>query len=305
MKIEKKKMKSVKVENKEKKHFSTSYLSNNKGFTLLELFVSMLLGMLVIVLIYAIHNMQQDTFKRETMKLSSQRNLRNSLNLMETEIRMAGYDRMETDLFGITEVRMDANSNGAITFTLDDGNAGHANNGTLDGDETITYALYDSPMTASTGNFDLGRTEGGGGTELLAEGIEALGFAFAFDDDEDGVLDFNDDDADGEMDAPPGGNEGIYWAVDTDGDDILDTNLDTNKDGRIDVGDGIAGLPFTVSPDRIRAVKIFLLSRTRGPDRGYVDKHSYVVGFRRIINPGDNYRRQLMELTVKCRNLGL
>jgi type IV pilus assembly protein PilW len=249
--------------------------------------------------------MQQDTFKRETMKLSSQRNLRNSLNLMETEIRMAGYDRMETDLFGITDVRMDANSNGRITFTFDDGNVGNANNGTLDGDETITYALYDSTTTPLTGNFDLGRTEGGGGTELLAEGIEALGFAFAFDDDEDGVLDFNDDDADGELDAPPGGNEGIYWAVDTDGDNILDTNLDTNKDGRIDVGDGTAGLPFSVSPDRIRAVKIFLLSRTRGPDRGYVDKHTYVVGFRRIINPGDSFRRQLMELTVKCRNLGL
>jgi type IV pilus assembly protein PilW len=305
MKIEKKKMNSVKLKDKEKQQFSISHLTNNRGFTLLELFVSMLLGMLVIVVIYAIHDMQQDTFKRETMKLTSQRNLRNSLNLMETEIRMAGYDRMETDLFGITGVRMDGNSNGAITFTFDDGNAGNANNGKLDGDETITYALYDSPMTASTGNFDLGRTVGGGATQLLAEGIEALGFAFAFDDDEDGVLDFNDDDADGELDAPPGGNEGIYWAVDTDGDDILDTNLDTNKDGRIDFGDGTAGLPFSVSPDRIRAVKIFLLSRTRGPDRGYVDKNTYVVGFRRINNPGDSFRRQLMELTVKCRNLGL
>jgi type IV pilus assembly protein PilW len=238
------------------------------------------------------------------MKLSSQRNLRNSLNLMETEIRMAGYDRMETDLFGITDVKMDADSNGTITFTFDDGNTGHANNGVLDGDETITYALYDASETSSTGNLDLRRTVGGN-TQLLAEGIEALGFAFAFDDNEDGVLDFNDDDADGELDAPPGGNEGIYWAVDTDGDNILDTNLDTNKDGRIDLGDGTAGLPFSVSTDRIRAVKIFLLSRTRGPDRGYVDKNTYVVGFRRIINPGDSFRRQLMELTVKCRNLGL
>jgi len=297
MKIEKKNMNSIKVEHKKNQNFCTSCLSNKRGFTLIELLVSMLLGILVIVFIYSIHNMQQDTFKRETMKLSSQRNLRNSLNLMETEIRMAGYDRMETDLFGITDVKMDANSNGTITFTFDDGDGGNANNGILDVDETITYAL--------TGNFNLGRTGDGSGAHILADGIEALGFAFAFDDDEDGVLDFNDDDADGELDAPPGGNEGIYWAVDTDGDNILDTNLDTNKDGRIDLGDGITGLPFSVSPDRIRAVKIFLLSRTRGPDRGYVDHHSYVVGFRRIINPSDNYRRQLMELTVKCRNLGL
>ena len=305
MMLKKIKLKSFKVEYQNKHLSFRSLVSNNRGFTLLELCVSMVLGLLVLVVIYAIHDMQQDTFKRETMKLSSQRNLRNSLNLMETEIRMAGYDRMETDLFGITDVRMDANSNGKITFTFDDGNAGNANNGTLNGDETITYAIYDSPTTSLTGNFDLGRTVGGGATELLAEGIEALGFAFAFDNDEDGVLDFNDDDADGEIDLPPGGNEGIYWAVDTDGDNILDSNLDTNRDGRIDVGDGVAGLPFTVSPERIRAVKIFLLSRTRGPDKGYVDKHSYIVGFRRIINPGDSFRRQLMELTVKCRNLGL
>jgi type IV pilus assembly protein PilW len=139
----------------------------------------------------------------------------------------------------------------------------------------------------------------------LAEGIEAIGFAFAFDNDEDGRIDFNDDDADGVLDAPPAGNEGVYWAVDTDGDNLLDTNLDTTRDGRVDLSDGNSALPFTVDPDRIRAVKIFVLSRTKGPDPKYIDKNSYVIGFRRINNPGDNYRRQFLELTVKCRNMGL
>jgi type IV pilus assembly protein PilW len=305
MKSEKKKMALFKDKKQEKRTPRLLWLSDNRGFTLLELFVSMLLGILVLAVIYVVHDMQQDTFKRETMKLSSQRNLRSALNLMETEIRMAGYDRMQTNLFGITDIRMDADTNGTITFTFDDGGGSNANNGTLDGDETVTYAIYDSPTTSATGDVDLGRTVGGGATELMAEGIEALGFAYAFDNDENGVLDFNDDDADGEIDAPPGGNEGIYWAVDTDGDNILDTNLDTNKDGRIDAADGTAALPATVGTDRIRAVKICLLSRTRGPDPGYVDDHTYVVGFRRIINPGDSFRRQLMELTVKCRNLGL
>jgi type IV pilus assembly protein PilW len=154
------------------------------------------------------------------------------------------------------------------------------------------------------GSFNLGR-DSGGGPVLLADGIEAIGFAFAFDDDQDGVIDFNDDDADGVLDAPPGGNEGIYWAVDKDKNNRLDTNIDTNKDGRIDLNDGEALLPSEIDADRIRAVKIFLLARTKGPDRDYIDNNTYVVGFRRIINPGDNFRRQLMAMTVRCRNLGL
>jgi type IV pilus assembly protein PilW len=249
--------------------------------------------------------MQQASFRRETMKLASQRNLRSALNLMETEIRMAGYDRQETDIFGITTFNLDADSNGTISFTLDNGTGGGADNGILDADETITYAIFDSPMTTQVGNLDLGRSVGAGAPVLLAEGIEALGFAFAFDNDEDGGIDFNDDDADGELDAPPAGNEGVYWAVDTDSDNLLDTNLDTNQDGRIDLSDGNSALPFTVGPDRIRAVKILVLSRTKGPDPSYVDNNSYVVGFRRVINPGDNFRRQMLDLTVKCRNLGL
>jgi type IV pilus assembly protein PilW len=282
-----------------------SVLKNNHGLTLMELFVAMLLGMLVLGVIYSVHNMQQASFRRETMKLASQRNLRSALNLMETEIRMAGYDRQETDIFGITTFNLDADSNGTISFTLDNGTGGGADNGILDADETITYAIFDSPMTTQVGNLDLGRSVGAGAPVLLAEGIEALGFAFAFDNDEDGGIDFNDDDADGELDAPPAGNEGVYWAVDTDGDNLLDTNLDTNQDGRIDLSDGNSALPFTVGPDRIRAVKILVLSRTKGPDPSYVDNNSYVVGFRRVINPGDNFRRQMLDLTVKCRNLGL
>lgn len=285
--------------------FYSFAISNKRGFTLIELFVGMLLGMLVLGVIYSIHNMQQSSFRRETMKLTSQRNLRSALNLMETEIRMAGYDRQETNLFGITNINLDANSNGKITFTFDDGAGGGRDNGSLDGDETISYAIYDSPMTSQVGALDLGRSVGAGAPVLLAEGIEALGFAYAFDNDEDGHIDFNDDDADGVMDAPPAGNEGIYWAVDTDADDILDTNIDTNQDGRVDLADGTTALPFTVNPNRIRAVKIFVLSRTKGPEPTYVDHNSYVVGFCRIINPSDNFRRQMLELTVKCRNMGL
>ena len=141
-----------------------------------------------------------------------------------------------TDLFGITDIRLDAAQNGTLAFTADMGDA-NADNGFLDGNETFTYALYDSATTPAVGNLDLGRTVGTVGvdpTELVAAGIEALGFAFAFDADADGRLDFNDINGNGEMDPP---NEGIYWAVDSDGDNDLDLELDTNKDGDVNTAD--------------------------------------------------------------------
>jgi len=279
-------------------------LRSSIGFTLVELLVALVVGTVVLGVTISIYIMQQRTFRRQNMIVSTQQNIRSAFMLMETELRMAGYDPDLTDSFGMTDITLDAGGNGTLTFTADNGSGGSADNGTVDPDETISYALYDAASTI--GNRDLGRTVGAGPTELLAEGIEALGFAFAFDNDQDGRLDFNDDDNDGVMDTPPGGNEGLYWAVDSDGDNILDTNLDTNKDGLIDTADGTAALPENINADRIRAVRIFLLARTKAPDFGYTDNKTYVIGSR-TVNPtaSDSYRRRLLTATVKCRNLGL
>jgi type IV pilus assembly protein PilW len=238
------------------------------------------------------------------MKLTRQRNLRNAVNLIESDLLLAGYDPLRTGNFGITDVRLDSLGNGTLTFTFDYGSPSTSDNGTLNSEETIQYTIFDSPLTSLSGLSDLGR-KSGGGVELLAECIEAIGFAYAFDADGDGILDFNDDDLDGIMDNPPSGNENIYWAVDSNGDNLLDTNLDTNKDGFVDVMDGTSSLGFTVNTENIRAVKIFVLARTRAPDKSYRDKNTYVVGFRKISNPNDGFRRQIFTSTVKCRNLGL
>ena len=271
----------------------------------MELMVTLALTSVIIAVIYSAYTLQQRTFRRETLVVAAQQNARNALFLMENEIRMAGYDRHNTDLFGITDIRLDAAGFGTLTFTADYGFLTNADNGTVDGDETITYALYDANSTMAVGNFDLGRDDDGGATppDLVAEGIVALGFAFAFDEDEDGQLD-----------TSAGGN--VIWAVDSDSDNDLDATLDNDDDGDIDADDDVnndnvidttdGALPSEVDIDRIRAIKVFILARTKSPDFGFNDTSTYVVGSR-IVDPpaGDRFRRRLLSTTVKCRNIGL
>jgi type IV pilus assembly protein PilW len=265
----------------------------NTGFTLIELMVALVVGAIVITIIYSIYTMQQRSFKRETMIVRTQQNARSALIFMERDIRMAGYDRLNTDLFSITDIREDADGNGTLTFTADILNA---DNGVLDTGETFTYELYDAGSTSLVGNLDLSRTDDLNGQRLVAAGIEALGFAFAFDSDADGMLD-----------TAPAGH--VIWAVDSDGDNDLDLNLETNGDGEVNTADGTETLNSIGYPDvdvsRIRAIKIFLLARTKGMDLSYSNNENYRVGRQVVSGNGDQFRRRLLVTTVKCRNMGL
>ena len=274
------------------------------GFTLLELMVAMVVGAIVIGIIFASYSVQQHAFREESLKLATIQNTRAALAYLEQEMRMAGYDRTKSDLFGITAIGLDGSQNAMITFTMDMGTGGNADNGSIDADETITYRIYDSTTTISP--FDLGRTTNGS-TELVAEGIEAIGLVYAFDSDNDGRLDWNDVNADDIKQS----NEGLFWAIDSPpGDNLLDANLDTNFDGKIDGADAIGGsaLPAlpgggnTVDMEYIRAVKIMLLGVSKAPSRTYQDSKTYRVGTRTIV--GNNHHRRLLTSTVMCRNMG-
>jgi type IV pilus assembly protein PilW len=126
--------------------------------------------------------------------------------------------------------------------------------------------------------------------------VEAVGFAYAFDADDDG-----------NVDTSAGGN--IIWAIDsdvTDTDTRLDTYLDTNDDGIISVDDNPAGanLASPVDLDKIRAVRIWILARTDREDRAFSDTSTYVVANQRV-TASDGSRRHLLTTTVKCRNMAL
>ena len=261
--------------------FSTYTLHSKRGFTLIEVMIALAITSILMVGIYSAYSIQQRSYKTQTMIVNVQQNLRGALAVMEDEIRMAGNDgnTPHTGLFGITDITIDGNGNGTLEFTGDFGD-GNDNNGNLDANETIRYTIADLPVGTPDGIFDLARNAGGG-RQLLAEGIDALGFAFAFDTDEDKQLDTEG--------GVPGGN--VLWGYDSNGDNVLDAN--------------VAGVAQpAVNMDEIRAVRIWILARTKG-NVSNRDTETYFIGTRTVPAFNDHHRRILLESTVKCRNMGL
>ena len=276
-------------------------LQTNRGFTLVELLVALVISGIVMAGTYLVFRSQQRSYRVQEDIAATQQNLRAAMDVMEREIRMAGYDPQRTGGFSIEDIRSkdlsdnpDVNGYPSLKFTLDRDNNGIR--GKPDEpydeertDENVYFCIYDS---GGDGDTDLGLRWGAGSRQMLGENIDALGFAYAFDND-----------ADGELDPSPGGN--VIWAMDSDNDNQLDRNLDTDDTGVIDINDNPGGSAISPVPrSSIRAVKIWLLARTDREDPGHRDTSTYVVANQRI-TPNDGFRRRIMVSTIMCRNLGL
>ena len=144
--------------------------------------------------------------------------------------------------------------------------------------------------------------DNGSGRRPLAEHIHAMGTAYALDRDENGSLD------------TAGDTNHLIWAVDSDNDNLLDTNIDTNHDGNIDEkddanGDGVidlkdgGNLGDQVSLCYIRAARIWLMAATERPLQGHAVKPRYVVGDRIYQPPDDGFGRFVVSSTIICRNM--
>ena len=120
-----------------------------------------------------------------------------------------------------------------------------------------------------------------------------MSLAFAFDNDDDGDVDLS---AIGH----------VIWAIDSDGDGNLDKSLDTNDDGAIDANDSTAGTALTtpVPLNRIRAVQIWLLARSRIEGKTLVNSRTYVVGNKKIAVSA-RFQRRLLVANFVFRNMGI
>jgi type IV pilus assembly protein PilW len=287
-----------------KRHQMISIQNNTKGFTFIELMVAMAIGMIVMAVIYSTYESQQKSYVTQQLVVDMEQNARAAMSLMKREIRMTGFDPRASngiDDDGLNGIDDGAEASGAtvvkagkdwIQFTADL----NADGDTDDANEDITYYCDDTDADGICDTLTWQRVSTAGGTaEDLAYDIEAVGFAYAFDDDGDDRLDTIDGDP-----AKP-----VIWAIRKNPSDTqLGNNLDTDENGVIDAGDVEGGqdLPHQVDFDRIRMVKIWLLARTRQPVRGHKDNQTYVVGWQHITT-NDNYRRCLLTATVQCRNM--
>jgi len=264
-------------------------IKNNNGFTLVEMLVALALDFVILAGIYAAFYSQQKSHVKEQQVVDAQQNVRGAADFMTREIRLAGMDSQATGIAGILTA-----GPYSIQFTLDrdddDSVAGL--------DENLIYQFATgadaAPLDgiADTGSGQIVRVSmNSANFAPIANDIHAIAFAYAYDNDQDGELEF-DDAAPFNNQLDPGEE---IWAYDSTGPAAV--GLDTNN------ATGLP-LPAVISLNRIRAVRIWILARTQNPLREAAVTRNYVVGSK-VVPVNDSYQYRLLTATVKCRNLGI
>jgi len=257
----------------------TNFSHNSKGFTLIEIMITLAITSIIMTAIFGLFISQQERYTEQDQVSEMQQNMRVSRFLLISDIRMAGYD--PDDQLATT----------GVSFA---------------GSSAITINQYDGALTTTAYTYDTANLAIDKNGVLMTEGIAGLGFAYAYDTDGNGIDTYT---------LTAGANAGqskIIWAINTGG---TWYNLDADGDGDIDPDDDdndgaadnvISGLTTAtaVNLSHIRAVRVWILARIEGVERGFVDTTSYAVGTT-VYPSGDNIKKRLLTATVKCRNLGI
>jgi type IV pilus assembly protein PilW len=246
-------------------------MKSNNGFTLIELLITLMVSTVLMLGLTMVFRSEQKSTYVQTNVSDMQQSLRAAMDFMVRDIRMAGYDPLNSGNFGVVDVAFrdysatqDADGDGFLQISWD-----ADEDGNLDDNEVVSYSLFDKSDAAPGSIALMRRLNSEVARQPLAGYVINMGFAFAMDASGDGVI--------SAADLPAGGGVGR-----------------------------IVGTPtgISVSTKDIRAVRIWLLSRAEGRDPDFVDSNVYVVG-RDVIQPNDGFRHRLLDRTVLCRNMGL
>ena len=137
---------------------------NLEGFTLVELMVSMGIGMVILAAVTTTFMSQTRIYNAQEQINEMQQNARGVLDILSRELKMAGYKPNGGGFNGVTYstiqlmVQADLNSDGAISTSST-------------ANEQITYA-FDSA------NDQITRAVGSGSPQILAEHISAFTFNY-------------------------------------------------------------------------------------------------------------------------------
>jgi type IV pilus assembly protein PilW len=139
-------------------------LKNINGFTLVELMVSMSIGMVILAAVTTTFMSQTRIYNAQEQINEMQQNARGAVDIISRELKMAGYKPNGGGFNGVTYsttqlmVQADLDSNGAISTSSS-------------ANEQIAYA-YDSA------NQRITRAVGTGAAQVLAEHITAFTFGY-------------------------------------------------------------------------------------------------------------------------------
>jgi type IV pilus assembly protein PilW len=137
---------------------------NLEGFTLVELMVSMGIGMVILAAVTTTFMSQTRIYNAQEQINEMQQNARGALDILSRELKMAGYKPNGGGFNGVTysttqlRVQADLNSDGAISTSST-------------ANEQITYAFDNA-------NEQITRAVGSGSAQILAEHINAFTFNY-------------------------------------------------------------------------------------------------------------------------------
>ncbi len=137
---------------------------NQLGYSLVELLISLIIGLIVMGGIYLSATSQERNMHIEDRVAEVQANLRAGLYILERDLRSAGYDPncLSPPCLGFTN----ANAT-SVAFKRRD-----PNTNTI---QTIVYSLYDSQ---GDGDQDLGRNFNGSGKQPVILNVDAINFVY-------------------------------------------------------------------------------------------------------------------------------
>ena len=162
-------------------------MQRNEGFTLTELLVAMSIASIVMASIYSTYMSQQKSYEITEEVTAVQQNLRAAMHYVERELRMAGYDPLETagsTFHDVTAVPRQPAPGTAFEFSWDGAASGTTPDGSLTAAEHVFY-------TRNTTDNTLRRQIGAGGYQTVAEHITGVTFT-CYDQDDNITTTAND-----------------------------------------------------------------------------------------------------------------
>lgn len=281
-------------------------LRKTAGFTIVELIIALAITSVVGVAILMNYLSQSKAYNVQRELAHMQQNSRAAIYILMNDLRNIGRDPNRSGRYGIQSTLRDANGFDQLILTTlrDTDGDGIADEGAV---QIIRYQIMDQN---GDGRQELRRCDSLAATpncasaadwQMIMDGVEDIGFAYAYDNGNEDLARFG-----GNANAPE------IWAFDANNSNSLNANADSNGDGDIDVNDAVpAVLNAPVPLARIRAVRIWLLARSRYAFTDFRDTTFYHLGSR-VLDLNDpanvnrqNFRHLLLTSVVGLQNFQL
>lgn len=245
-------------------------ISNKDGFTLVELIISLFLGIFICATIFSAYKTQNHVQTSQQSVVEMQQNVRAALNMLTNSIRQAGFDPTTKADSGF--ILSDTFTAGSMTPAVACNSSQLAFTADLDGDGKIDTAVEDINSDSSTSI---------GESEQIAYSLSSMSAPYA------SLFNLR-------RFTPTTG--AIVWQI--------VAEYIQNIEFQYVLNDGTVTLtPDQDDLDQTVRINISILARARYQDKKNTDSYSYVTTAGTLwAGPADNYRRVFMTTSVDCRN---